>query len=229
MSITQGAQSRDKPTQQPAPDGKGYDPTFLGTPAPVPMPARPGLIPSARTRTPSTTPCAPPRRTGDSPMSSSEPPVGGDHGRVSDRHRGVIPPYLLERLATSDQRRTRALRGEGPANGWALDTRGLGAVADLARRTLLEDQRLRTRREAHPRGPEWAALYRAARLEQAHLLAPAEGAGGEAIREAVGAASQVRDAFQWTLRFGRERFDVPDSTLQGALRELAERVLAEGT
>jgi Zn-dependent metalloprotease len=60
-----------------------------------------------------------------------------------------VPPYLLERLATLGERRSRALRGEGPANGWAQDSRGLETVADLARRTLLEDRRLRERREAH--------------------------------------------------------------------------------
>ncbi|WP_369046144.1 hypothetical protein [Sinomonas sp. P10A9] len=80
--------------------------------------------------------------------------------------------------------------------------------------------------------PEWASLYRAARQERAQLFAPAGSAAstaGEERHEAAAAPSHVRDAFHWTLRFGRERFDVPDGTLQGALRELAEKVLAEGT
>lgn len=67
------------------------------------------------------------------------------------RHQGAVPPYLLERLAGFGERRARALQGEGPANGWAADTRGLETVAELARRTLLQDTRLRDRRESHPR------------------------------------------------------------------------------
>lgn len=67
------------------------------------------------------------------------------------RRQGAVPPYLLERLASFGERRARALRGEGPANGWAADTRGLEAVAELARRTLLEDARMRDRRESRPR------------------------------------------------------------------------------
>lgn len=102
-----------------------------------------------------------------------------------------------------------------------------GGVAGISRSGAVE---FGLRGDAYD--PEWASLYRAARLERAHLFAPATSAGsaaGEAPREAAVAPSHVRDAFQWTLRFGRERFDVPDSTLQGALRELAEKVLAEGT
>ncbi|GAB3268864.1 M4 family metallopeptidase [Sinomonas notoginsengisoli] len=71
-----------------------------------------------------------------------------------------MPPYLLEHLATCDERRARALRGDGPPNGWVEDTRGLEAVAELARRTLLEDHRLRERREAHTRGPGMHGILR---------------------------------------------------------------------
>ncbi|WP_430297311.1 M4 family metallopeptidase [Sinomonas sp. B1-1] len=71
--------------------------------------------------------------------------------RPAVRHQGAVPPYLLERLATCDQRRARALRGEGPPNGWADDTRGIEAVAELARRTLLADERMRAQRGAHTR------------------------------------------------------------------------------
>jgi Zn-dependent metalloprotease len=62
-----------------------------------------------------------------------------------------VPPYLLERLAGFGERRARALSGEGPAQGSAADVRGLEAVAELARRTLLEDARLRERRRVRPR------------------------------------------------------------------------------
>lgn len=41
MSSTHGEAAR-RPA--PAPDGAGYDPAFLGTPAPVPMPTGPGLL-----------------------------------------------------------------------------------------------------------------------------------------------------------------------------------------
>lgn len=105
-------------------------------------------------------------------MSSSDPagsdPASPDPGTVQDaaagaasgqrRHRGVVPPYLLERLATCDERRARALRGEGPPNGWAQDTRGIEAVAELARRTLLADERMRERRSSHTREPEHSIL-----------------------------------------------------------------------
>jgi hypothetical protein len=74
-----------------------------------------------------------------------------------------------------------------------------------------------------PSDASWAALYRQARSECGRL-----GAGGGATDDAARAPSRVRDAFQWTLRFGRERIEVPDTDLSGALRELAERVLAEG-
>lgn len=70
---------------------------------------------------------------------------------------------------------------------------------------------------------EWAALYRQARSERE--LLPAAGAGTD---DGARSPSRVRDAFQWTLRFGKERIEVPDTCLSGAMRELAERVLAEG-
>jgi hypothetical protein len=66
-----------------------------------------------------------------------------------------------------------------------------------------------------PLDNEWAGLYRAAR-SQSSELPRSEGPGA------------LRDAFQWTLQLGRERVEIPDRTLTGPLRELAERVLAEG-
>lgn len=61
----------------------------------------------------------------------------------------------------------------------------------------------------------WAALYRAARSQT----------GG--LPDDVG-PGHTRDAFQWTVRLGRQRVDLPDRTLTGPLRELAERVLEHG-
>lgn len=81
-------------------------------------------------------------------MSSTYPAATGTR---PSRHQGAVPPYLLERLAGFGERRARALSGEGPANGFAADTRGLEAVSELARRTLLEDARLRERRRGRPR------------------------------------------------------------------------------
>lgn len=71
-------------------------------------------------------------------------------GTRPSRHQGAVPPYLLERLAGLRERRARALSGEGAANGFAADTRGIESVAELARRTLLEDARLRERRRGRP-------------------------------------------------------------------------------
>lgn len=71
------------------------------------------------------------------------------------------------------------------------------------------------RGDRSPSDDEWAGLYRAAR-SQSGELPRSEGPGA------------VRDAFQWTLQLGRQRVEVPDRTLAGPLRELAERVLAEG-
>lgn len=71
------------------------------------------------------------------------------------------------------------------------------------------------RGDRSPSDDEWAGLYRAAR-SQSGELPRSEGPGA------------VRDAFQWTLQLGRQRVEVPDRTLTGPLRELAERVLAEG-
>ncbi|WP_077488252.1 protealysin inhibitor emfourin [Sinomonas mesophila] len=95
-----------------------------------------------------------------------------------------------------------------------------GGVAGISRTGAVE---FRLRSD----GPdaEWAALYRAARDEGEQLssedgAAPAGGLGG--------APSRARDAFQWTLRLGSRRLEIPDSYLSGALRELAEKVLAEG-
>lgn len=93
-----------------------------------------------------------------------------------------------------------------------------GGVAGISRTGAVEFQ-LR----AEGSDAEWAALYRAARDESKRLESdggPAAGAGG--------AASRSRDLFQWTLRLGTHRVEVPDSYLSGALRELAEKVLAEG-
>lgn len=90
-----------------------------------------------------------------------------------------------------------------------------GGVAGVPRRGRVE---FRVRGAQEAGDAEWASLYKAARTERQQLAAPR----GEQ------APSRVRDAFQWTLKFGRERFEVPDATLRGALRQLAERVLAEG-
>ncbi|MDP9883083.1 hypothetical protein J2W21_000562 [Sinomonas atrocyanea] len=90
-----------------------------------------------------------------------------------------------------------------------------GGVAGIPRRGRVE---FRVRGAREPADDEWASLYRAARSERGRLPAA----------PAPQAPPRVRDAFQWTLRFGRERFDVPDATLRGALRQLAEKVLAEG-
>ncbi|GAB2757658.1 protealysin inhibitor emfourin [Sinomonas soli] len=90
-----------------------------------------------------------------------------------------------------------------------------GGVAGIPRRGRVE---FRVRGAREPADAEWATLYRQARSERGRLP------------ETPGAAAapHVRDAFQWSLRFGRERFEVPDATLRGALRQLAEKVLAEG-
>ncbi|GGG65663.1 MULTISPECIES: M4 family metallopeptidase [Sinomonas] len=84
-------------------------------------------------------------------MSSTYPAAPSTRPR---RHQGAVPPYLLERLAGLRERRARALSGEGPANGFAADTRGIESVAELARRTLLEDARLRERRRGRPLGDQ---------------------------------------------------------------------------
>jgi hypothetical protein len=95
-----------------------------------------------------------------------------------------------------------------------------GGVAGIPRRGAVEFV-MRGTREASD--AEWAALYRQARSEREQLTL------GEGADDGAGPPSRVRDAFQWTFRFGRERVEVPDSYLSGALRELAERVLAEGS
>ena len=94
-----------------------------------------------------------------------------------------------------------------------------GGVAGISRSGAVE-----FRLRAGTDGPdaEWAALYRAARVESERLESDTQpGAGGAG-------GSRARDLFQWTLRLGSHRVEVPDSSLSGALRELAERVLAEG-
>jgi hypothetical protein len=96
-----------------------------------------------------------------------------------------------------------------------------GGVAGIPRTGAIEFS-LRGAREAAD--AEWAALYRQARSEREQSLASGEGAD-----DGARSPSPVRDAFQWTLRFGRERIEVPDSYLSGAMRELAERILAEGS
>ena len=78
-------------------------------------------------------------------MSHSEPMPG-------PRRHGAIPPYLLERLAGSATRPT-ALPGpaaEPEEGAWGTEA-GLDVVAELARRTLLADERMRHRREAPAR------------------------------------------------------------------------------
>lgn len=90
-----------------------------------------------------------------------------------------------------------------------------GGVAGIPRHGRVE---FRVRGPREPADAEWASLYKAARSERRRLP---DTPGPQP-------APRVRDAFQWTLRFGRERFEVPDTTLQGALRQLAEKVLAEG-
>ena len=75
------------------------------------------------------------------------------------------------------------------------------------------------RGERSPSDDEWAGLYRAARSQSGQFA-------GDGIRD--GGQGPVRDAFQWTVQLGRQRVEVPDRTLTGPLRELAERVLAEG-
>ncbi|GAB3268858.1 hypothetical protein GCM10027449_02550 [Sinomonas notoginsengisoli] len=99
-----------------------------------------------------------------------------------------------------------------------------GGVAGIARTGAVHFAMRGAREQSDD---EWAALYRQARSERERLPV-AESAGGSGPRGGEGPASHVRDAFQWTLRLGRERIEVPDSNLAGALRELAERVLAEG-
>ena len=42
------------------------------------------------------------------------------------------------------------------------------------------------------------------------------------------APGRARDAFVWTIEVDDQRAVVPDSSLTGALRDLAERALAEG-
>ena len=96
-----------------------------------------------------------------------------------------------------------------------------GGVAGVPRRGRVE---FRVRGAQEAGDAEWASLYKAARTERQQLPAPR----GEQAPRGEPAPSRVRDAFQWTLKFGRERFEVPDATLRGALRQLAERVLAEG-
>ncbi|MDQ4492401.1 M4 family metallopeptidase [Sinomonas sp. ASV486] len=137
------------------------------------------------------------------------------------RHRGAIPPYLLERIATYDERRARALRGEGPPNGWAEDTRGLEAVAEVARRTLLTDQRLRSRREAHTAEPEHSILRDPGALYRE--ISDAEGTErlpGKPLRKegqdpvADADANRAYDGLGETYRFLKEVF--AQSSIDGA-------------
>ncbi|GAB4097889.1 hypothetical protein [Sinomonas halotolerans] len=104
-----------------------------------------------------------------------------------------------------------------------------GGVAGIRRSAAVEFD-LRTSRDGYD--PEWAALYRAARSEERRLATGNEEAeGGSEAGAGQGSAvsaGRTRDAFQWTLRLGTKRLEVPDGALQGALRELAEKVLAAG-
>ncbi|MEA5455896.1 protealysin inhibitor emfourin [Sinomonas sp. JGH33] len=88
-----------------------------------------------------------------------------------------------------------------------------GGFAGIPRRAAVE---FAMRGERSASDDAWAALYRAARIQSGSLA------------DDDGAAHRMRDAFQWTVRLGRQRVDVPDRTLTGPLRELAERVLQEG-
>ncbi|WP_334170847.1 protealysin inhibitor emfourin [Sinomonas sp.] len=87
-----------------------------------------------------------------------------------------------------------------------------GGVAGITRSAAVE---FAMRGDRSPSDNDWAALYRAARTQTGELA----GDGGPGL---------ARDAFQWTVRLGRQRVEVPDRGLTGPLRELAERVLAEG-
>ncbi|GAB4097890.1 M4 family metallopeptidase [Sinomonas halotolerans] len=104
-------------------------------------------------------------------MSRSEAPV---------RHQGAVPPYLLEHLAHCDGARPTALPGRpGAATGTpdrtapddtpeeGRQTRvGLDVVAELARRTLLADERMRRQRERPPHGPHPGILARPGTLRR---------------------------------------------------------------
>ena len=87
-----------------------------------------------------------------------------------------------------------------------------GGVTGIPRRGAVE---FAMRGERTADDEAWAALYRAARSQSSRLA----GDGGTGL---------VRDAFHWTVCLGRQRVEIPDRTLAGPLRELAERVLAEG-
>ena len=87
-----------------------------------------------------------------------------------------------------------------------------GGVTGIPRRAAVE---FTMRGERTPDDDAWAALYRAARSQSGEFADD----GGPGL---------TRDAFQWTVRLGRQRVDVPDGTLTGPLRELAEKVLKEG-
>jgi hypothetical protein len=87
-----------------------------------------------------------------------------------------------------------------------------GGVTGIPRRAAVE---FVMRGERSPSDNEWAGLYRAARSQTDQLQRDS----GNGL---------ARDAFQWTVQLGRQRLEVPDSTLTGPLRQLAERVLAEG-
>lgn len=107
-----------------------------------------------------------------------------------------------------------------------------GGVAGISRTGAVEFG-LRPGSDGHD--AEWAALYRAARVEGERLESDGGtssgglgGARGPGAGGPGGGAPRTRDAFQWTLRLGSRRLEIPDSYLSGALRELAERVLAEG-
>ena len=103
-----------------------------------------------------------------------------------------------------------------------------GGVAGISRSGAVE---FRLRAGSDEPDAEWAALYRAAQDERVRLESGAgttSGRGGGAGGAGGAAPSRARDVFLWTLRLGSQRLEIPDSYLSGALRELAERVLAEG-
>ncbi|GAB2757666.1 M4 family metallopeptidase [Sinomonas soli] len=140
-----------------------------------------------------------------------------------------MPPYLLERLAGFGERRARALSGQGPANGFAADVRGLEAVAELARQTLLEDARLRERRRARPREDQRGLRVAPGTLHREISDAEAgEDLPGRLVRKegqdpvADADANRAYDGFGETYRFleqvlGRSSIDGAGFPLEGTV------------
>ncbi|MEA5455897.1 M4 family metallopeptidase [Sinomonas sp. JGH33] len=143
---------------------------------------------------------------------------GSERGGEAHGRRGAIPPYLLERLASVS---------EGTHHGTRAASSGLDTVAEIARRTLLTDSRLRRVRISE--NPGNSAAEAAARLHREVSDAEkSETLPGRLVRKegqepvADADVNRAYDGFGATYSFleevfGRSSLDGAGLTLEGTV------------